>query len=266
MRQLNRERNVARQAALAGAAAVESYFQSELKVMRKQAATSYNLVSEADLKSEQAILEIIRREFPQHGILAEETRQDDTEQEHLWIVDPIDGTNNFVHGIPHFAVSVAYYRDGEPACGVVYNPATKDCYEAIHGGGASHNGAPIQVAVCDSLDEALIGVGFYYDRGAMMTATLDAIRDLFRRQIHGIRRFGTASLDLCQVACGMFGAFFEYELSPWDFAAGRLIVSEAGGQVTTCDGRPLPTKCTSVLASNGRLHASMLEIVQERLA
>lgn len=112
------------------------------------------------------------------------------------------------------------------------------------------------------LDETLIGVGFYYDRGAMMEATLAAIRDLFHQNIHGVRRFGTAALDLCHVGCGLYGAFFEYQLSPWDFAAGRLFVEEAGGKVTTCRGDVLPIEQTSVLASNGTLHAAVLEIVR----
>ena len=112
------------------------------------------------------------------------------------------------------------------------------------------------------LDESLVGVGFYYDRGAMMKATLTAIGDLFRQNIHGIRRFGTASLDLCMVGIGRFDAFFEYELSPWDFSAGRLFVEEAGGRVTTCDGGPLPLSRSTLLASNGHLHEAMRSVVE----
>jgi myo-inositol-1(or 4)-monophosphatase len=115
------------------------------------------------------------------------------------------------------------------------------------------------------LSEALVGVGFYYDRGAMMDATLTSIRDLFQQKIHGIRRFGTASLDLCMVGCGKFGAFFEYELSPWDFAAGRLFVEEAGGKITNCRGNALPLAKSSVLASNGKLHDAVLKIVSGNL-
>jgi myo-inositol-1(or 4)-monophosphatase len=111
----------------------------------------------------------------------------------------------------------------------------------------------------------LVGVGFYYDRGAMMEATLMAVRDLFRKHIHGIRRFGTASLDLCFVATGAFGAYFEYQLSPWDFAAGQLFLEEAGGKMTTCRGEPLPLAKTSALASNGILHEAVLEVVQGHL-
>ena len=114
------------------------------------------------------------------------------------------------------------------------------------------------------LDEVLVGVGFYYDRGAMMEATLEVIGDLKRRQVHGIRRFGTASLDLCMVGLGRYGAYFEYQLSPWDFAAGRLFVEEAGGKVTDARGNPLPLGKSSVLATNGPLHEPMLEVIRPR--
>src|SRR5690606_5223379 len=177
------------------------------------------------------------------------------------IVDPLDGTNNFAHRIPHFAVSIAYYHNGSPVCGVVYNPLRDDWFTAVRGEGAWYNGQPARVSDERRLDQALVGVGFYYDRGAMMEATLAAIRDLFRCQIHGIRRFGTASLDLCQVGMGMFGAYFEFQLSPWDFAAGRLFVEQAGGRVTTCLGDALPLQKTTLLASNRLLHDAVLRVI-----
>ena len=256
------ELNVAKQAARAGGEIVARYFREGVTIRTKE---SYNLVSDADLESEQAIGRVIKQAFPDHEVLGEELHSADTEAEHLWIVDPLDGTNNFAHQIPHFAISVAYYRNGEPVCGVIYNPVRGDWYEAVRGEGAFHNGTPARVANHQRLDEALISVGFYYDRGAMMEATLAAVRDLFFKQIHGIRRFGTASLDLSQVGSGLFGAFFEYELSPWDFAAGRLFVEEAGGKVTTCEGEPLPIAKTTLLASNGDLHEAVLEVVREHL-
>jgi len=250
---------VAQEAARAGGEIVARYFRDGVVMRSKE---SYNLVSDADVESEQAIVEVIRRRFPSHAVLAEEAHQADTSAEHLWVVDPLDGTNNFAHRIPQFAVSIAYCRAGRPVCGVVFNPIRDDWYIAARGEGATHNGRKLRVEGQARLDEVLVGVGFYYDRGAMMEATLAAIRDLFHAQIHGIRRFGAASLDLCQVADGMFGAFFEYELAPWDFAAGQLIVEEAGGQVTTCRGEPLPLAKTSLLASNGKLHQAVLAIVR----
>ena len=157
----------------------------------------------------------------------EEDLDGDIDAEHLWIIDPLDGTNNFAHRIPHFAVSVAYYHRGQPVVGAVLNPARDEIFTAVRGGGAFCNGEPVSVCDATSLDQALIGCGFYYDRGAMMRSTLAAVEDFFGHDIHGIRRFASA-LDLCQVGCGHFGGFFEYELSPWDFAAGVCSSSRQG--------------------------------------
>lgn len=254
---------IAMEAAHAGAAVLLKYFGQSYEVRTKQAC---DLVTTADVESEQAIVAVIREAFPDDAVLGEESHSSDVSAERLWIVDPLDGTTNFAHGIPHFAVSIGCYESGEPVCGVVFNPVRDEMYHAVRGEGAFANGARMAVATHQQLGESLVGVGFYYDRGSMMKATLAAVGDLFSQQIHGIRRFGTASLDLAQVAAGQFGAFFEYELSPWDFAAGRLLVQEAGGCVTTCRGEPLPLKKSSVLATNGRLHDSVQSIVERHLA
>jgi len=220
-----------------------------------------DLVTDADIAAERHIVEVIRNAFPDHAVLGEEENAGDVAAEHLWVIDPLDGTTNFAHHIPHFAVSIAYLHKGRAECGVVWNPIRHDLYVAQRGFGASHNGKAIRVGSQTRMSESLIGTGFYYDRGAMMEATLAALGDCFRRQIHGIRRFGTASLDLAHVATGLYGAYFEYQLSPWDFAAGQLIVEEAGGRATTCDGSPLPLTKTTLLASNSALHEEMLSIV-----
>jgi len=253
---------IAREAAATGGKIVADYYHNGVEIRSKE---SYNLVSDADIEAEHAIVEIIRSTFPDHAIMGEESYEADASAEQLWVIDPIDGTNNFAHAIPHFAISVGYYENGQPKCGVVYNPIRNDWFTATRGGGACHNDQPIQVAEATRLEEVLVGVGFYYDRGLMMEATLAALKDLFQHHIHGIRRFGTASLDLCQVASGQFGAYFEYELSPWDYAAGRLIVEEAGGRVTTCGGEAVPLAKTSMLATNGRIHDLVLGIVQQHL-
>lgn len=255
-----RELEVAKHAAQVGGDIVAKYFKQGVAIRSKE---DYNLVSDADVESEMAIVAAIKEEFPAHAFVAEESHRDDALAEHAWIIDPLDGTNNFAHNIPHFAVSVAYYENGVPKCGVIYNPLRHDWFEAVKDQGASYNGKKASVGTEATLGEVLVGVGFYYDRGAMMEATLAAIRKLFIRQIHGIRRFGTASLDLCQVGMGMFGAFFEYELSPWDFAAGRLFVEEAGGMVTNCLDEPLALERTSVLATNGLVHSEIMQIVKE---
>ncbi len=219
-----------------------------------------DLVTEADLAAESAIVELIRESFPTHAILAEESHIADATEEHLWVVDPLDGTTNFVHRIPHVAVSIAYYQSGVPSVGVVYNPLRDDRYVAAQGAGATFNGNRVHISDAP-LSESLVGAGFYYDRGAIMRSTLAAMQELFEQQIRGIRRMGTAALDLCQVGTGQFGAFFEYQLSPWDFAAGRLFVEEAGGIITTGRGDPLPLAVTSVLATNQKVHGNVRDIV-----
>ncbi|HWE39512.1 MAG TPA: inositol monophosphatase family protein [Isosphaeraceae bacterium] len=247
-------------AARAGGAVVARYFRDGVAMRSKDVG---NLVSDADLEAERAIVDAIRSAHPGHEILAEEAHAGDAGAEHLWVVDPLDGTNNFAHRVPHLAVSIAYYHAGVAQCGVVFNPINGDWHVAERGGGAWYNGTPARVGDESRLDEVLVGLGFYYDRGVMMEATLDALRAFKREMIHGSRRMGTASLDLCMVGRGLYGVYFEYELSPWDFAAGRLFVEEAGGTVTTCLGEPLPMARTSVLASNGRLHQAALEIVKK---
>ena len=228
------------------------------------------MVTLADIQAEKAIINCIGHEFPNHEFLAEETANSTAtlvpfETEHLWIVDPLDGTNNFAHGIPHYAVSIAYYQYGVPKVGVILRPETSEWFLCTEGEGAfsEKNGRSVRATVNQhqSLSETMIGVGFYYDRGEMMQATLKTVERLFQQQIHGIRRMGTAALDIVQVGTGQFGAFFEYQLSPWDFAAARLFLKEAGGQITTCDGNELPLEKCSVLATNGQLHERMLQIV-----
>jgi myo-inositol-1(or 4)-monophosphatase len=260
------ELTVARRAAQAAAEIIMGYYHDGFSVRTKEnAAETYNLVSDADLTAEKAIVEIIRQSYPHHAFLAEETHQADSNSGDLWVIDPLDGTNNFIHGIPHFAVSIGYYQKGKAICGVVVNPARDNWYVVQRGAGAFVNGQRAQVAAHSDLTESLVSVGFYYDRGEMMKSTLAAICELFQKNIHGIRRFGTAALDLCLVGGGQVGAFFEYQLSPWDFAVGRLFVEEAGGRITNCAGQPLPLSVTSVLASNGVLHDSVLSIVRDHL-
>lgn len=251
------------EAAQRGAAIILKHFERGVEMRSKSDEESYNLVSDADVESERAIAACIQEAFPNHKILGEEEYSGDVDADHLWIIDPLDGTNNFAHRIPHFAVSIGYYDKGQANCGVVVNPVRGDWYWASRGGGAFHNGRRMQVKSAERLDEVMVGCGFYYDRGAMMEATLAAVHDFFKQNIHGIRRFGTAALDFCQVADGLFGAFFEYQLQPWDFAAGRLIVEEAGGKVTDGLGEDLKLRQTSILVSNAKLHSTCLEIVRQ---
>jgi myo-inositol-1(or 4)-monophosphatase len=253
-------------AAQAGSKIIAAHFKnlSAAGITTKSDNDRYDgLVTQADIDSEHAVVAEIKNAFPNHSFLAEEAHSDSSSAEHLWVIDPLDGTNNFAHGIPHFAVSVAYYQNGNAMSGAILDPMRGDLFIAEKGQGAYWNGNKIQVCESKSLEQTMIAVGFYYDRGPMMRATLKAIEELFQQNIHGIRRFGTAALDLVQVGLGRFGGFFEYELSPWDFAAARLFLEEAGGRITTCTGQELPLEKTSVLASNGLIHDSMLAIVSK---
>jgi len=243
-----------------GAKVLRDRFQTTLHIETKGLA---NFVTEADFGSEREIVKPIRDCYPAHAIISEESHSDRADAKDLWIIDPLDGTSNFMHGIPHFAISVAYYRDGQAELGIVTNPIRDDWYVAVRGQGAWHNGVRQRVDAVDRIDAAMIACGFYYDRDRMMQATLDTIGDFFRNNIHGMRRYGAAALDLCNVGCGQYGLFFEYKLHPWDYAAGQLFLAEAGGQTTDCNGLPLPLdQSSSICATNGHLHRQSLEIIE----
>ena len=250
---------VAEEAAREAGNILARYFREGVSMRSKDVA---NLVSDADVEAERAVVEVIRRHYPGHEVLGEEGHDADLAAEHLWVVDPLDGTANFAHRIPLFCVSIAYYRRGVAECGVVYNPITEEMYSAVRGCGVTLGDNSIRVSPHSRLDQAMIAFGLPYDRGALMEATLAATAEFVRRETHGVRRLGSAALDLCMVAQGMFDAYFEYRLSPWDFAAGRLIVEEAGGRVTDCTGLPLQLGQTGVLASNGAIHTAALEVVE----
>ncbi len=252
------ELKVARVAAERAAAILHKYFRKSQVIDFK---SDWNLVSQADRESEACIVDVIGSSFPDHQVLGEEAAAGDTAAEHLWIVDPLDGTNNFCHGIDHFAISIGYYRDQHPQLGVVYRPCSDEWYIAIKGQGAFHNGRRCRVADHQELNQSLFGVGFFYDRGRQMRATLAALEDLFCRQIHGVRRMGTASLDLCMVGTGSLGGYFEFQLAPWDYAAGKLFVEEAGGRVTTCRGSDFRLGYSSIVAACPGLHVKLLDVV-----
>ncbi|OUT62572.1 MAG: inositol monophosphatase [Rhodopirellula sp. TMED11] len=256
---------VARLAAAAGGEVLRHYWHEGVTLRDKteSGGKSYDLVSDADVESQEAVAKAILKAFPDHELLGEEDLVGDLSAEHLWVIDPLDGTNNFAHHIPHFAVSIAYFYRGQPVVGVIQNPITGDTYHAVAGQGAWFQGEPIQCMPGSDLSKALVGCGFYYDRGQMMQQTLKAIEHFFVQNIHGIRRFGTASLDLCHVARGIFGIFFEYKLSPWDFAAGQLVVQESGGKITQANGEPIGLEPCSVLAAAAGLYDEALQITKQ---
>lgn len=233
-------------------------FRKKVSVQTKSLA---NFVSEVDLQSERLLGQLIHEAYPTHEILGEEGVNESGASEQLWIVDPLDGTSNYLHGLPQFAVSIAYADKGCHELGVVYNPIAEDWFVAVKGQGAWYNGSQMHVSSEARLADTMVAVGFYYDRGRMMEATLSAIADFFRQNVHGVRRFGAAALDLAQVARGDYGLFMEFKLHPWDHAAGGLMVWEAGGTMTDCLNSKLPVRgSSSILASNGLLHEAALGI------
>jgi myo-inositol-1(or 4)-monophosphatase len=249
----------ATQAAARARAILRDRFHTTVRIETKGVA---NFVTQADLDSEQVIVETIQQSFPSHAIISEESHSDRADAAELWIVDPMDGTSNFMHGIPQFAISIAFYRNGIPELGIVHNPIHDDWYITVVEQGAWLNGKQQKVAEHMRLDESMLACGFYYDRGRMMQATLDTVGDFFRCRIHGMRRFGAAALDLCMLGCGCFGVFFEYQLHPWDYAAGQLFLSEAGGKATDCDGQRLPlNRASSICATNSHLHEQAMTII-----
>lgn len=225
--------------------------------------STQNLVTAADLESERVIEQTIRRHFPEHVFMQEETEfTGDVLADHLWIVDPLDGTNNYAHGIPQFCISIAYARQGIVQAGVVYDPLRDEMFAATRGGGATLNGRPIRVSSPDSLQRSIVATGFYYDRGEMITRTLDTVGRLFAANIRGVRRMGAAALDLTWVACGRLQGYFEYHLSPWDYAAGALIVTEAGGRCHDRNGGPINLESKSMIAACATIAEEFTQLVK----
>lgn len=209
-----------------------------------------DLVTQADVASEKLIVETISGDFPEHQFYGEESEERaDLNSDHLWIIDPLDGTTNFSSQIPHFSISIAYAQKGKIKVGVVYDVVKDELFYAVKGKGAFLNGIPIAVSEKTAIDQSIIGTGFAYERGDLMVQTLRTIQRLFENNIRGIRRFGSAALDLCWVACGRFDGFFEYKQLPYDFAAGVLILQEAGGKIVNHFGEPFSLDATGIIVS-----------------
>lgn len=227
--------------------------------------SAIDLVTPADLESERAIVALLRERFPSHPILAEERAAIAGEGPYRWIIDPLDGTTNFAHGYPQVSVSIALEHEGRIVLGFVYDPLREERFCALEGSGAYLNGSAIRVSPVPSLNASLLGTGFPYDRRDFPDFYL-AFFKRFMVSSQGIRRTGSAALDLCYVACGRLDGFWEWKLHPWDTAAGSLIVREAGGSVTDFSGSPFSPWQEQTLASNGLIHAEMVEALQETLA
>lgn len=220
-----------------------------------------DLVTDADRASEAEIVAYLERRFPLHAVLAEEGSNVEGSAEYRWIIDPLDGTTNYAHGVPHFAVSIAVEDAKGLAAAAVYDPLRDELFEAGRGAGARLNGATLQVTTESHLACALLGTGFPYSVWEKPDLPL-RLFDAFVRRSRGVRRIGSAALDMCYVAAGRYDGFFEVRLKPWDIAAGTLLVREAGGTVTDLDGGQVDLMAGEVIATNGHLHQAIVEVAR----
>ena len=235
-------------------------YETALDIRTKTA--SIDLVTEVDRACEAIIVETLRVERPDDAVLAEEGSGDDRPgATWRWVIDPLDGTMNYAHGYPRFCVSIGVQRDGEPALGVVYDPLLDELFSARRGEGAQLNGRPLRVSEEDDLGRALLATGFAYDVHRSAEDNLNHFAK-FVKTARGLRRDGSAALNLCYVAAGRFDGYWELKLHPWDVAAGNLIVEEAGGRVSDFSGAPCSGSGRENLASNGRLHDAMLRLLR----
>ncbi len=249
-------------AAYEGGNVLRSYFGQKPEIRKKGA---INLVTRADTESEKAIIETIRSRFPDHAILAEESGLDTgthgSRSRNRWIIDPLDGTTNFAHELDFFSVSIAFERDGDVVIGVVLNPVNGELFSAAAGEGAFLNNHPITVSRSTSVQESLLATGFPYD----LPPVFQQLQSRFStclQNAQGIRRLGSAALDLCYLACGRFDGFWEQDLHPWDTAAGLRIAEEAGARVTDFSNNAFSIGKDEILATNGHIHDEMITLLE----
>jgi myo-inositol-1(or 4)-monophosphatase len=250
------------EAALAAGRVHKQYFRQPQTAIHKKG--RIDLVTAADLAVEQMFRELIVARFPSHGVLGEEAASgaQPRDARFRWIIDPVDGTTNFAHGLALFCVSIALEVDGRLEIGVVYDPMADELFTAERGGGARLNGAPLRVSTCATLVDALLCTGFPYSIREERRRQVDVFA-AFLEEAQAVRRLGSAALDLCYVASGRLDASWEVDLKPWDIAAGALIVGEAGGQVTGLGGEAFSSRGGQVVATNSLLHDEMLLVIQE---
>ncbi|VBB41776.1 Inositol-1-monophosphatase [uncultured Desulfatiglans sp.] len=252
------EMDVARQAAESAGALLVELYGNDIHIRKKG---RVDLVTDADVQAEDLIVKTIAAHFPSDGVLAEESGRYHSDSGRIWLIDPLDGTTNYAHGFPLFAVSIALEIEGRLELGVVSCPVMREVFEARRGSGARLNGHPVRVAGTARLSEALLGTGFPYN----LREDPELHIDRFARMVlsaQGVRRPGSAAIDLCYVAAGRFDGFWEVGLKPWDTAAGVLMVEEAGGLVTTLQGEPFTPYAESVVAANPVLHHEMVALFQ----
>jgi myo-inositol-1(or 4)-monophosphatase len=245
----------------AGAIITRASFDLDTLTVRSK--REHDFVSEVDHAAEDAILSTLREAYPSHGVLAEESGARDAKAEYVWVVDPLDGTTNFLHGFPQYCVSIALLHKGVPQQAVVFDPNRNEIFTATRGAGAFLNDRRIRVSRTDKMENALVGTGFPFKE----VGHLDDYLRMFRNMTlgcSGVRRPGAAALDLAWVACGRIDGFWEIGLSPWDMAAGALLVREAGGLVGDLAGEEGFLDSGRIVASNGKLFAAILKILHAR--
>jgi len=245
--------SVALEAARVGARILRRAFGQSQRISHKGLV---DLVTEQDRKSEEAIVQIIQAAFPGHAILAEERGTTGAPSGHRWIVDPLDGTTNYAHGYPIFCVSIAYERQGQLEVGVIVDPLRRETFVAQRGQGVTLNGRTVGVSKVDTLIESLVETGFPYERHRLGVAIRHFDRLAYQTQ--GLRRAGAAALALAYVAVGRLDGFWEATLSPWDHAAGALLVQEGGGRISLLDGTPYHVEANQIAASNGLIHEALV--------
>lgn len=246
------------EAARAGAAEIVRFFNKSFTISNKEGVN--NLVTEADHAAEKAIISVIRSAYPDHQILSEEVGAIEKDSDYKWIIDPIDGTVNFAHGIPLNCVSIGIEHKGEIVMAAVYNPHLNEFFFAEKGKGATLNDQPIRVSTQDQTIHACLVTGFPYTYINIPNGPLEIFERFIRKGVP-VRRLGSAAIDLCWVAAGRFDGFYEHKLEAWDSAAGYLIVEEAGGKVTDHQGNKFSVYQHRVLATNGKIHDEMVKVI-----
>ena len=252
-------KNALIEATQAGAAELRRFMNQDFKISNKEGIN--NLVTEADHAADKAIMDVIRKHFPDHHILSEEAGDMAQDSEYKWIIDPIDGTVNFANGIPICCVSIGIEHKGTMLMGAVYNPFMNEFFFAERGKGATLNDAPISVTKKDKVATSCLVTGFPYTYLDEPNGPLQTFERFIRRGIP-VRRLGSAAIDLCWVAAGRFDGFYEHKLQAWDSAAGFIIVEEAGGKVTNLKGDTYSPYQPGIIASNGLIHAELLEWIK----
>jgi len=227
------------------------------KLKHVQKKGDIDLVTEADLASEKVITSIIQQHYPDHGIIAEESGIQTSQTPYEWIIDPLDGTTNYAHQIPIFAVSIAFVIHKEPVVGVVFNPVVQDLFTSIKDQGARYNGQSIAVSQTNQLSESVLVTGFPYNLLEIIDPLIARFSSCLQ-SAQAVRRLGAAALDLCFIASGRFEGFWEQNLKPWDTAAGMLIAREAGAHITNFSNEPFHYEMPEILATNGLVHQELL--------